>query len=46
VWSAGSLHILEVADPHLPSEVGHFIPKPLHGHKAPQSTTSEWIPKG
>ena len=37
VWFAGGLRILDVADPFLPREVGHFIPEPLNGHPAPQS---------
>jgi hypothetical protein len=37
VWLAGGLRILDVADPYLPKEVGHFIPEPVNGHPAPQS---------
>jgi hypothetical protein len=37
VWFAGGLRILDVADPFLPREVGHFIPEPVNGHPAPQS---------
>jgi len=37
VWFAGGLRILDVADPFLPREVGHFIPEPVNGHAAPQS---------
>jgi hypothetical protein len=37
VWFAGGLRILDVADPFLPKEVGHFIPEPVNGHAAPQS---------
>jgi hypothetical protein len=37
VWFAGGLRILDVADPFLPKEVGHFIPEPVDGHPAPQS---------
>jgi hypothetical protein len=37
VWFAGGLRILDVADPYLPKEVGHFIPEPVNGQPAPQS---------
>ncbi|HEX6141126.1 MAG TPA: hypothetical protein VFZ01_00285 [Geminicoccaceae bacterium] len=37
VWFAGGLRILDVSDPFTPKEVGHFIPEPLAGRKAPQS---------
>lgn len=37
VWFAGGLRILDVADPFVPREVGHFIPEPVGGHPAPQS---------
>jgi hypothetical protein len=37
VWFAGGLRILDVADPYLPQEVGHFIPEPVNGQLAPQS---------
>jgi hypothetical protein len=37
VWFAGGLRILDVADPFLPKEVGHFIPEPVDGYPAPQS---------
>ena len=37
VWFAGGLRIIDVADPFLPKEVGHFIPEPVNGQPAPQS---------
>lgn len=36
-WFAGGLRIIDLADPVLPKEVGHFIPEPAAGHVAPQS---------
>jgi hypothetical protein len=36
-WFSGGLRIVDVADPFLPKEVGHFIPEPVDGHPAPQS---------
>lgn len=36
-WFAGGLRIVDVADPTLPREVGHFIPEPGAGHSSPQS---------
>jgi hypothetical protein len=38
--------MLDVADPYLPKEVGHFIPEPLNGHAARRATTSRSIPEG
>ncbi len=36
-WFSGGLRIVDVADPLLPVEVGHFIPEPAKGEAAPQS---------
>ena len=36
-WFSGGLRIVDVADPHAPQEVGHFIPHPAHGRAAPQT---------
>ncbi|MGH6944495.1 MAG: RNA polymerase subunit sigma-70, partial [Geminicoccaceae bacterium] len=36
VWFSGGLRILDISDPFLPKEVGHFIPEPLNGHPSPQ----------
>ncbi len=36
-WFSGGLRIVDVADPHAPEEVGHFIPEPVAGEDAPQS---------
>ncbi len=36
-WFSGGLRIVDVADPLLPVEVGHFIPEPARGEAAPQS---------
>ena len=33
-WFAGGLRVLDVADPHLPVEVAHFIPEPGEGGPA------------
>jgi len=46
VWFAGGLRILDVADPYLPKEVGHFMPEPVNGHKAPQSNDVEVDTRG
>jgi hypothetical protein len=37
VWFSAGLRIIDVADPMLPREVGHFIPDPAAGRPAPQS---------
>ena len=37
VWFSGGLRIIDVADPFSPREVGHFIPEPVSGRRAPQS---------
>ena len=36
-WFSGGLRIVDVADPLLPREVGHFIPEPGGGFGSPQS---------
>jgi hypothetical protein len=36
-WFGGGLRIVDVADPTLPREVGHFIPGPHAGFSSPQS---------
>ncbi len=36
-WFSGGLRIIDIADPALPVEVGHFIPEPTGGHSSPQS---------
>ena len=36
-WFSGGLRIVDVADPALPREVGHFIPEPSGGNSSPQS---------
>jgi hypothetical protein len=37
VWFAGGLRIVDVANPLSPREVGHFIPEPVTGRRAPQT---------
>jgi hypothetical protein len=37
VWFAGGLRIVDVADPLAPKEIGHFIPEPVAGRRAPQT---------
>jgi hypothetical protein len=37
VWFGGGLRIIDVADPLIPREIGHFIPQPTAGRSAPQS---------
>ena len=46
VWFAGGLRILDVADPYLPQEVGHFVPEPVNGQPAPQSNDVEVDARG
>ncbi|MCH9053594.1 MAG: RNA polymerase subunit sigma-70 [Proteobacteria bacterium] len=36
-WFAGGLRVVDVADPHHPKEVAHFIPEPVGDEAAPQS---------
>ncbi|HEY4998168.1 MAG TPA: hypothetical protein VII36_03450 [Usitatibacter sp.] len=36
-WFSGGLRIVDIADPALPVEVGHFIPEPTGGQSSPQS---------
>jgi hypothetical protein len=36
-WFSGGLRIVDLADPTLPKEVGHFIPEPVAGQPAPQT---------
>jgi hypothetical protein len=37
VWFSGGLRIIDVANPLAPREIGHFIPEPVSGRRAPQS---------
>jgi hypothetical protein len=37
VWFSGGLRIIDVANPLAPKELGHYIPEPADGRKAPQS---------
>jgi hypothetical protein len=46
VWFAGGLRILDVADPHLPKEVGHFMPQPVTVIRRRRATRSTSIPEG
>ena len=36
-WFSGGLRIVDVAEPTLPREVGHYIPEPSGGNTSPQS---------
>jgi hypothetical protein len=36
-WFAGGLRIVDIANPHAPREVGHYIPEPAAGKACPQS---------
>ncbi len=36
-WFSGGLRIIDIADPQLPAQVGHFIPEPGAGQSSPQS---------
>lgn len=45
-WFAGGLRVIDLANPGEPAEVGHFIPAPAAGHKAPQSNDVDVDPRG
>jgi len=45
-WFAGGLRIVDVVDPMVPREVGHFIPEPCGGAAAPQSNDVDVGPDG
>lgn len=45
-WFSGGLRVVDVADPMLPVEVGHFIPEPVAGEPAPQSNDVDVGPDG
>jgi hypothetical protein len=36
-WFSGGLRIVDIANPELPVEVGHYIPEPSAGQTSPQS---------
>ena len=36
-WFSGGLRIVDIADPMLPREVGHYMPEPAPGQSSPQS---------
>ncbi|HWI80130.1 MAG TPA: hypothetical protein VNS31_13080, partial [Ramlibacter sp.] len=36
-WFSGGLRVIDIANPELPVEVGHFIPEPAAGQSSPQS---------
>jgi hypothetical protein len=36
-WFGGGLRVIDIADPALPVEVGHYIPEPCGGQSAPQT---------
>ena len=45
-WFSGGLRIVDIADPALPVEVGHFIPEPSGGNTSPQSNDVEVDDRG
>jgi len=45
-WFSGGLRIIDIADPALPVEVGHFIPEPTGGQASPQSNDVEVDDRG
>jgi hypothetical protein len=45
-WFAGGLRIVDVGDPFLPREVGHYIPEPVAGCPAPQTNDVDVAPDG
>ena len=40
-WFSGGLRVIDIANPELPVEVGHFIPEPSGGETSPQSNDVE-----
>jgi len=36
-WFGGGLRVVDISDPVLPTEVGHYIPEPVGGNPSPQS---------
>jgi len=45
-WFSGGLRIVDIADPALPVEVGHFMPEPAAGQSSPQSNDVEVDERG
>ena len=45
-WFSGGLRIVDVADPMLPVEVGHYIPEPIGGEPAPSSNDVDLDDRG
>jgi hypothetical protein len=45
-WFAGGLRSVDIADPSLPREVGHFMPEPVGGHPAPQTNDVDLDDRG
>ncbi len=45
-WFSGGLRIVDIADPALPTEVGHFIPEPAAGQTSPQSNDVDTDARG
>ena len=45
-WFSGGLRIVDIADPALPVEVGHYIPEPSAGQSSPQSNDVETDTRG
>jgi hypothetical protein len=45
-WFSGGLRIVDLADPMLPREVGHFIPEPVAGQPAPQTNDVDLDDRG
>jgi hypothetical protein len=40
-WFSGGLRVIDIANPELPVEIGHFIPEPSGGETSPQSNDVE-----
>jgi len=45
-WFSGGLRVIDIADPTLPVEVGHYIPEPASGQSSPQSNDVEVDARG
>ena len=45
-WFAYGLRVVDIADPHAPREVAHFLPAPPAGHARVSATTSSVDDRG
>lgn len=45
-WFGGGLRVIDIADPELPKEIGHYIPPPRNGYIAPQTNDVDQDERG